>query len=168
MIEQQIQRDSQLLGTDDECRVPHAPSADEGRTQSRVERRLLPPREAGMTLVEIMIVLTIMAGIMAFAAYSVVGYLKSSKVTDATAEVEQIRGFIETYRVMHNSLPDQLSDLEEEVGGMGRITDRMPNDPWDNAYNYSNNNDSTYELFSSGADGQSGSEDDIWPEGMRE
>lgn len=123
-------------------------------------------REAGMTLVEIMIVLTIMAGIMAFAAYSVVGYLKSSKVTDARAEVEQIRGFIETYRVQHNKLPDDLEDLEKEEGGMGQVTDRVPPDPWDNEYEYHKNNDATYVLFSMGADGQSGSDDDIYPQGM--
>ena len=124
------------------------------------------PREAGMTLVEIMIVLTIMAGIMAFAAFSVVGYMKSAKVTDARAEVEQIRGFIETYRVQHNKLPDDLSDLEKEEDGMGQVTDRVPNDPWDVPYEYNKNSDNTYTLFSMGADSQSGSDDDIYPEGM--
>lgn len=120
----------------------------------------------GMTLVEIMIVLTIMAGIMAFAAYSVVGYLKSSKIKDAEAEVNQLRGFIDTFRVMHNRLPDSLDELQEEVDGLGRITDTVPNDPWDNPYDYSKRTDGTFMLYSMGPDGQTGSQDDIFPEGM--
>lgn len=120
----------------------------------------------GMTLVEIMIVLTIMAGIMAFAAYSVVGYLKSSKIKDAEAEVNQMRGFIDTFRVMHNRLPQSLDELSEEVDGLGQITDEVPNDPWDNPYEYSGGNDGTFVLFSAGPDGSTGTEDDIHPEGM--
>ncbi|MCA9565318.1 MAG: type II secretion system protein GspG [Myxococcales bacterium] len=122
----------------------------------------LAPRQAGMTLVEIMIVLTIMAGIMGFAAYSVVGYLKSSKIKDAQAEVAQIKGFIQNYYIQCNSYPDDLSDLES--GCLGAITDHVPNDPWDNPYEYVREQNSPV-VFSAGPDGQSGTEDDVYAEG---
>jgi general secretion pathway protein G len=145
---------------------PAPPSASPSAPTGLARAALRPASRPGMTLVEIMIVLTIMAGIMAFAAYSVVGYLQSSKVKDAEAEVNQIRGFIDTFRVMHNRLPESLEELERQIDGLGQITDTVPNDPWDNPYEYSKRNDGTYVLFSVGVDGQSGSDDDIYPQGM--
>ncbi len=80
--------------------------------------------------------------------------------------MNQIRGFIDTYRVMHNSLPDDLQDLEQEEGLMGAVTNNVPDDPWENPYEYTKSNDGSFILFSRGTDGQSGSDDDIYPEGM--
>ncbi len=124
-------------------------------------------RQAGMTLVEIMIVLTIMAGIMAFAAYSVVGYLKNSKIKTAQAEVEQIRGFVENFRILHDGLPDDLDQLTQEVDGMGKITERIGEDPWGNEYQYDTGSGALgFVISSMGPDGQNGSDDDIIPEDM--
>lgn len=142
-------------------------SQDDGNRSTSIHTTLkVIPRQAGMTLVEIMIVLTIMAGVMGFAAYNVVGYMKNAKIKEASAEVEQIRGFIESYHLIHGNLPRELSQLEEEVDGYGSITERMPNDPWDSPYEYSTSNDNSYTLYSMGPDGQSGSQDDIYPENM--
>jgi general secretion pathway protein G len=149
---------------------------DEQRDEQRNEQREGTPESArrglrrggrpGMTLVEIMIVLTIMAGIMAFAAYSVVGYLKSAKVKNAEGEVNQLRGFVNTFLVMHNRLPNSLDELSQPIDGLGQVTDRVPNDPWGNTYEYTKRNDGTFVLFSVGPDGQGGTDDDIYPEGM--
>ena len=67
---------------------------------------------------------------------------------------------------MHNRLPEDLDNLEEEENGLGPVTDQVPADPWDNPYEYSSNNDGTFVLYSLGSDGQSGTDDDIYPEGM--
>lgn len=143
----------------------HPNRAQEPRTRSLLRAA---PHQAGMTLVEIMIVLTIMAGIMAFAAYNVVGYMKNAKIREAQSEVGQIRGFIDLFRVNHNRLPDELAELEQEVDGFAKITNKVPNDPWDNPYDYSTSNDNTFILFSLGPDGQSGSDDDVYPDGMED
>jgi general secretion pathway protein G len=119
-----------------------------------------------MTLVEIMIVLTIMAGIMAFAAYNVMGALKNAKIKDAGIEVGLISGQIGTYLATHDGhLPQELNDLEETVDGYAPITNRVPNDPWDNPYEYTAKRDGTFELFSAGPDGATGTDDDIYIEG---
>ncbi|MBN1946130.1 MAG: type II secretion system protein GspG [Bradymonadales bacterium] len=136
-------------------------------TQHQTVRQILglSAKRAAMTLVEIMIVLTIMAGIMAFAAYSVVGYLQNAKIKEAQTEVATIKQMVELYLSTHGSLPDQLSDLEQDQRGMARITERLPDDPWENPYEYDKSSGWSFTVFSLGPDGQSGTDDDIYPEG---
>ena len=122
-------------------------------------------RRAGMTLVEIMIVLTIMAGIMAFAAYSVVGYLQNAKIKEAQTEVGTLKQMVELYLSTHGDMPDGLDDLERDVDGMARITDRVPDDPWENPYEFERTSGWDFTVFSLGPDGQSGTDDDLYPEG---
>lgn len=89
------------------------------------------------------------------------GQFERAQVREAEVEVEQVRGFVEMYRIMHNGLPGALSDLEREVNGLGAITQGVPNDPWGNPYVYDQTSEDAFTLFSVGPDGVSGTEDDI-------
>lgn len=126
--------------------------------------KILKPARVGMTLVEIMIVLTIIGSIMAFAAYSLLGTSKGAQIVEAEAEVNRIKGMIELYYLTYRELPDSLDDLTVD-NGRGNIADVVPDDPWGNPYEYSTGNDGTFEIFSVGPNGSSHDDDDIYPEG---
>ncbi len=120
----------------------------------------------GMTLVEIMIVLTIMASMMSIVGFFAVGALKNAKIKEAQTEVAQISQFIDSYYTFQEEMPDTLDDLVNPPGGMAPVTREIPLDPWRNDYQYSKTSDTEYELYCMGPDGNSGSDDDIFPSGQ--
>lgn len=127
----------------------------------RQASRALVTSQRGMTLVEIMIVLTIMASIMGMVGVFVVGALDNAKIKEAQTQVEQYASFVEQYYVFQGSWPDSLDQLQRPPGGMQPLIERLDDDPWGNPYNYRKGGDRGYELCSSGKDGSSGGGDDI-------
>lgn len=117
----------------------------------------------GMTLVEIMIVLTIMASMMAIVGFFAVDALENSRIKTTQTEVAQISQFIEAYYTFQEEMPDSLDDLVNPPGGMSPVTREIPLDPWDNDYQYNKTGNTEFELYSMGPDGNSGSDDDIYP-----
>jgi general secretion pathway protein G len=124
----------------------------------------VPLRSAGMTLVEIMIVLTIMAGIAAIVTVNVMGAMENAKIETAQTETGRLRTFIETYYTVHGELPDELSDLAEDQNGRRAFVENISPDPWGNDYHYEKTNNGRFQVYSTGPDGQDGTDDDIYPE----
>ena len=116
----------------------------------------------GMTLVEIMIVLTIMASIAAVVGFFAKGALDNAKIKEAQTEVGNLKQMVDTYYVSANEYPNSLDDLKSPPGGMSPIVKTIPKDPWNNEYNYSKGGGSDEPTLSSnGPDGQGGTDDDI-------
>lgn len=132
----------------------------------RIERVARAARigERGMTLVEIMIVLTIMASIMGIVGFFAQGAIQNSKIKRASVEVGNLGNAVTQYFVLTNDYPDSLDQLANPSGGIAPIIREIPKDPWNNDYQYSKNNDS-FELYSMGPDGVRGGGDDICAEG---
>ena len=122
-------------------------------------RALLDQR--GMTLVEIMIVVTIMASIMGVVGFFVFGALEEANIKEAKIEVSNLGNMVESYYLMTDphQLPDSLDDLSEKKnlvkGG------EIPTDPWGNEYVYCKEGGQQYTILSKGPDGTEGTEDDI-------
>ena len=135
------------------------------RINQRAVRTSLLASQRGMTLVEIMIVLTIMASVMTVVGFFAVGALQNAKVKKAQTEVAQIANFIESYYAFQEEFPSSLEDLVNPPGGMAPITREIPLDPWRNDYEFNRTGNDSYELFSAGPDGQTGSDDDIFAPG---
>jgi general secretion pathway protein G len=94
------------------------------------------------------------------------GYLRRTLAQDAEANVAQLRGFVDVFRLLHNRHPTTLDELTQEVDGLGAVTLEMRSDPWGHPFGYTSGIDGTFTVFSAGPDGQSGTDDDIYPEGM--
>lgn len=160
---------AELIGIEEvapaEPRV-EAVGVDAGRGPCAEAGRLatVPLRSAGMTLVEIMIVLTIMAGIAAIVTVNVMGAMENAKIETAQTETGRLRTFIETYYTVHGELPDELSDLAEDQNGRRAIVENISPDPWGNDYHYEKTNNGRFQVYSTGPDGQDGTDDDIYPE----
>ena len=122
---------------------------------------LHPHSETGMTLVEIMIVLTIMASMMAIVGFYAVGALANARIRTAEVETGKLAEAIDVYYVTFGELPDALEDLTDPPGAISAFIEVVPLDPWGNDYQYETTSRDHYDLFSMGADGVSDSDDDV-------
>ncbi len=140
----------------------------ESKTQKRRILRASASRSLantkGMTIVELMIVLTIIAAIMGVVGFSVMGALDNANIKEAQIEIGQLTQMCDSYYLASSprKYPAQLSDLAE---GPSPLTKEVPKDPWGNDYIYRTINKREYEIYSAGPDGVEGNEDDVRAEG---
>lgn len=146
--------------------------ASEGKA-SPLKRRVLPiyardGREDGVTLIEMMVVLVIIALVAALIVPNVIGRPDEARVTVAKTDLKTIAGALEIYRLDNRDYPSTnqgLRALVEKPAGRpepvnwveGGYLPELPVDPWGNDYVYrSPGDDGDYELISLGADGKPG------------
>lgn len=114
----------------------------------------------GMTLVEIMIVITIMASVMGVVGFFVFGALDTANERTARIEIQQLEQMVNAFYLSTspNRLPDTLDELTQ---GNSPLTKEVPLDPWGNDYIYRKNSNRDFVIISPGADGIEGTEDDV-------
>ena len=120
--------------------------------------------EAGLTLVEILVVLVILGLVGGFLISRIASGGDKAKAKLTKLKMEEIKSGIEQYRLMYNSLPGSLDDLARcnEKTGQGCIPIYEPDseqlsDAWGNKFTYTlEGNNRTYRIQSLGADGQTG------------
>ena len=142
---------------------PTTKPTDEEAVKPRTGLKLIATqamRPVGMTLVEIMIVITIMAGVMGVVGFYVFGYLDQANAKTAALEIGQLEGLVNSYYLMNTPrrLPDRLEDL---TSGPSPLTKEIPVDPWGNDYVYIKHSNRDFTIYSVGADGIANTADDI-------
>jgi general secretion pathway protein G len=137
--------------------------------KKRIHRRLprQTRRRGGFTLLEVMLVLVIIAAIAGIAVYNIGGIQGRAFKMTASNQIKSFKQALEQYKLFVGSYPSTLDALHEAPADLADpsaytqlLKDEIPNDPWGNPYEYKLNG-ATYELRSLGADGQSGTEDDV-------
>jgi general secretion pathway protein G len=122
--------------------------------------------EAGFTLVEILVVITIIGLIMAIVGPRVLNSLGESKVKAAKIQIESLSSALDLYYLDMSRYPssgDGLAGLVQRPGNAQEWNGPylkggvVPNDPWGHPYVYrSPVEHAPYEIISFGADGQEG------------
>ncbi len=124
----------------------------------------------GFTLIEIMVVVVIIGLLAAIVAPNVIGNIDQAAITRARQDVRSIETALNLYRLDNFRYPSTDQGLQALVSNPGENTapnwkaggylDRVPNDPWNNLYQYSNPGQrGEFDVWSLGADGQPGGED---------
>ena len=115
-------------------------------------------RQAGFTLVELLVVLIILGLIAAFAAPQVIKYVGQSKTKAASIQIDSLGSAIDLFRLEEGRYPSEQEGLEVLVGGTLKKADALI-DPWGRPYLYRFPGDNgDYDLYSLGADDQEGGE----------
>ena len=116
-------------------------------------------KRSGFTLAEILVVL---AAIICLAAGAVVvgkNYLESGRYNAAKADVSAIAIAVSQYKFEMEEYPDSLNTLTQKVEQYGPwLSADSLQDPWDNDYQYSfNEEDNLCAVWSNGPDGTNSS-----------
>ena len=124
--------------------------------------------DAGVTLIEMMVVLVIIAVVAAMDVPNVIGRPDQARVTVAQSDLRAIAGALEIYRLDNRTYPSTAQGLEALVSrpsippepvnwASGGYLSAMPQDPWGGAYVYrSPGQVGAFDLISLGADGRPG------------
>jgi general secretion pathway protein G len=124
--------------------------------------------ETGLTLVEMIVVLAIIALVAALIVPNVIGRPDQARVTTATTDLASISGALKLYRLDNGGYPTSAQGLKALVERPsvpplatnypeGGYLSQTPVDPWGNPYVYQADG-SGYELKSLGRDGKPGGE----------
>ena len=118
--------------------------------------------QRGFTLIEIIVVVVLIGGIVAFAASRILGGGDRAKVRLAESQVQTIAEKVEQYRMDTGELPPNLQALVTQSGNapgwLGPYAkDGELLDPWKNALQYQVPGESgAFDVVSLGADGKPG------------
>ena len=91
-------------------------------------------KSRGMTLIEIIVVITILSLLMAAVGVAVIPQLEQAKVDRAKMDIGNIQNALKTYYAKKGNYPDTGLGLKALVDA--QILERAPLDPWDTEYVY--------------------------------
>lgn len=129
-------------------------------------------RHAGFTLIELLLVLVILGILAAIVVPKFSGRTEQARATAAESQIATFGTALDAFEVDMGYYPKGRNGLNELVNAP-RDTSKwkgpymkndIPKDPWGQEYVYEcpgKNNPSSYDLYSLGADGRAGSEDDV-------
>jgi general secretion pathway protein G len=123
-------------------------------------------REDGFTLVEILVVITIIGLIMGLVGPRVLNYLSESKVKAATIQIQSFTSALDLFYLdlgRYPSTSEGLAALIQRPAGSSSWngpylkSSAVPNDPWGHPYKYrSPSEHGPFEIISLGSDGKEG------------
>ena len=126
-------------------------------------------RQAGFTLIEIMVVMVIIGLLMALVGPNLIGRSEKAKVQAAQMQIERLGTVLDTFRLDVGRYPttqEGLQVLVQRPIGVDRwdgpyLNKGVPKDPWDRPYLYRSPGEAgrPYDLYSLGADGAPGGTD---------
>lgn len=130
-------------------------------------------RQSGFTLVELLLVLTILGILAALVIPNFSGRTEQARITAAQTQISNFGSALSTFEIDNGYYPKGkggLNDLlqaprdAQNWHGPYLNIDSVPLDPWQRPYIYEcpgKHNPATYDLYSMGPDGRAGNEDDI-------
>lgn len=142
---------------------------DHGQTMLEIGMRTKTNKQSGFTLLEVMVVVVILGILASFVVPNLLGNKEKADQQKAITDIVALENALDMYKLDNSVYPTTDQGLEALVTkpsnpeprnyrDNGYIR-RLPNDPWDNPYQYLSPGDNgTIDIFTLGADGQEGGE----------
>lgn len=130
--------------------------------QRRLIRFTSPRRQAGMSLLEIIIVIVLIGAVLTLVGSRVLGGADRGKANIAKSQVQTVAGKVENYQLDTGKLPAKLDDLVTQPGGTSGwlgpyVKPAELNDPWGHPLEYrAPGEGQPFDLISLGKDGKVG------------
>ncbi len=134
-------------------------------------RRINRSGRHAFTLVELLLVITIIGILAAIVVPKMVGRSEQAREVAARADIASMKTALDAFEVDNGYYPkgnaglmDLIQQPRDARNWHGPYLDKVPSDPWGNAYTYTcpgKHNPSSYDLMSAGQDGQVGTADDV-------
>ncbi len=128
----------------------------------------VPVRARGMTLIEILVVLTLIGVVLGIVGSNYLGKSEQAKAKAAKIEIEQIGQALDLYKLEIGNYPTTQEGLQALVVAPAGVSNwagpywkrnTAPKDPWGHDYVYSSpGTHGAYDIMSYGADGKEGGE----------
>ena len=122
----------------------------------------------GMTLIEILVVLTLIGIVMGIVGGNYLGQGEKAKQKAAKIEIEQIGQTLDMFKLEVGRYPTTQEGLQALITAPAGVTNwngpywkksTLPKDPWTNEYKYASpGQHGAYDVWSYGADGKEGGE----------
>ena len=137
--------------------------------ESRVRgRRMQAYRQLGMTLIEILVVLTLIGVVLGVVGSNYLGKSEQAKAKAATIEIDQIGQALDLFKLEIGRYPTTQEGLQALVSAPPGTNNwagpywkksTVPKDPWGHEYKYAQPGaHGAYDIVSLGADGVEGGE----------
>src|SRR5215471_18065872 len=93
-------------------------------------------KNKGFTLIELMVVITILGLLASIAAVNVMGFLKRAKVETTKEKMRNIQMAVKSFYLKHNRIPQSLSELCGPADSEDREleSEEPPKDGWGNDF----------------------------------
>ena len=129
-------------------------------------KRKFGPRQAGMTLIEILVVLVLIGIVLGIVGGNFIGKGEKAKADAAKIEIGQIGQTLDLYKLEIGRYPTTQEGLQALISAPAGVNNwngpywkrsTLPRDPWGSEYKYASPAQSApYEIISLGADGKEG------------
>jgi general secretion pathway protein G len=133
--------------------------------------RCKPAATAGFTLIEIVLVITIIAVLGAATIYLIKGNVDTAKSTRVDSDIKMIVTQLKTYEARNLQPPTteqglkalvEMPSIEPVPERWLQLLEEMPKDPWNREFRYvypAKRSKAEYDIFSLGADGVESADD---------
>lgn len=119
--------------------------------------------DSGFTLVELLLVVTILGVLATMAVMNFGGIGAEAKIKACQSDIATIQQAVMTYEVRYGKYPQSLADLTVDVGEQPALLDKGAiKDKWDNEYSFKLQGAGHFEIRSAGPDGAMNTADDLF------
>lgn len=119
-------------------------------------------KKAGFTLVELLLVVTILGVLASIAVMNLGGTSEEARIRATQSDIATIQGAVSTYEIRTGKYPSSIDDLAKEIDGQKGLLDANAlTDKWGTKYSYKNEGGGYFEIRSAGPDAAMNTADDI-------
>jgi len=132
---------------------------------SKDDQKIPSSKQAGYTLMELVVVMLIIVVIVGLVAPRFIGQVGTAKASAASVQVKNLSAAVEFFYLDTGRYPPSAEGLSALVSAPGNVQNwngpyltegRLPDDPWKNPYIYRLLNSSQFTIKSLGADNKEG------------